>query len=123
MKGKCGQVHNIGAYHDGELAAEERARLEEHLGACADCSQELEELRGISRLLCVARAPQMSQPALERLHRRVSRAPEGVIVRMAGTLAAAAATVLVACSMWMWQASSDAGIRSENCSSLPISCC
>jgi anti-sigma factor RsiW len=109
MTGNCGQVHKIAAYHDGELPPEERVRLEEHLGTCADCSRELEGLRGLSRLLCAARAPQMARPALERLHRRVSRAPEGVIVRMAEALAAAAATVLVACSMWMWQASSDAG--------------
>ncbi len=41
----------LGAYADGELIAERRAWLEDHLAACPDCQQELRELRALSALL------------------------------------------------------------------------
>jgi hypothetical protein len=41
----------LGAYVDGELRGPRLRQVEEHLAHCAACSQELEELRGLSSLL------------------------------------------------------------------------
>jgi len=41
----------IAGYHDGELTESRRAEVEAHLGACAECRSELEELRALSGLL------------------------------------------------------------------------
>jgi len=38
-------------YLDSELAAKERAELERHLESCADCRQQLEELKALSTVL------------------------------------------------------------------------
>jgi anti-sigma factor RsiW len=45
----CDDAHDLlEAYHDGELGAEDRARVEAHLQGCAACSHELASLRALS---------------------------------------------------------------------------
>jgi len=41
----------LGRWHDGELDAEEAARVEEHLRQCRGCIREMEELRSLDSLL------------------------------------------------------------------------
>lgn len=60
------------AYHDGELVAEDRARVEAHLQGCAACAHELASLRSLSdRLRTTGRLP----------------VPEGLSERVAASLA------------------------------------
>lgn len=41
----------LSAYHDGELDAAGRARVEGHVGRCGECSRELEDVRAVSTTL------------------------------------------------------------------------
>jgi anti-sigma factor RsiW len=50
----------LSAYLDGELGREERAAVDEHLGACAECAQRLEELAALDE---VARSLPVAAPA------------------------------------------------------------
>lgn len=51
----------ISAFLDGALAAEERARADAHLAACAACRRELDALRHLKRVL--SSAPRKTMPA------------------------------------------------------------
>jgi len=44
-------ANNLSAYIDGQLTAAERARVERHLAACADCRRDVETLRQTVALL------------------------------------------------------------------------
>jgi len=41
----------LGAYHDGELRGARLRQIEQHLGKCATCQAELDELRNLSTML------------------------------------------------------------------------
>ncbi len=99
----CERSRRLSAYHDGELPAEERRGLEEHLRQCPSCAQELQQLRSLSGLFAAVEMPGMSSDALGRLHSSVGSIREGLTVRMAGVLAAAAAAVLLVSSVWLCQ--------------------
>lgn len=101
----CKHSRFLSAYHDGELPSEECRRLEDHLRECPACARELERLKSLSRLFAAAPMPEMPADALERVHRRVAAARNGVVMRMAEVFTAAAAAVLVACVGWLWQVS------------------
>lgn len=61
---KCKKfVSRIQAYHDGELAAGEAEKLEEHLKSCPACSGELERLRSLSALVRGLEAPEVRPSA------------------------------------------------------------
>jgi len=47
----------LNRYLDGELSAEERSRIEQHLGECKDCSEALEGLCAVAAALAKAPAP------------------------------------------------------------------
>jgi len=100
----CEQRRFISPYHDGELDPEASLRLEKHLRECALCTAELERLRGISRLLGAARAPEIPADVLSRLHRNVGVVRESVLLHTAQRLTAVAAILLVSCVAWLWQA-------------------
>jgi anti-sigma factor RsiW len=51
------QREQLSAYVDGELSAAERAAIERHLPACAECRAELAELRRVRALLGALPAP------------------------------------------------------------------
>jgi anti-sigma factor RsiW len=105
MASSCKQTARVGAYHDGELPAEEARRMQDHVGVCAACAEELEQLRKLSRFLASAPMPQIAPDALERLHGGVGMVRESVIIRLAGALTAVAACVLAVCTIWLWRVS------------------
>jgi anti-sigma factor RsiW len=100
----CGDGRRLGAYHDGELTGAERAALEAHLRRCPGCAAELERLRRLSSLVAAAGRTGMPRPALARLHRAVDDLSATDLGRLAKTLLAVAASVLMVCGVWLWQA-------------------
>jgi len=100
----CRYRQKLSSYHDGELSESELAELELHLARCRGCSEELEQLKKLSGLLKAAYLPGMPDGALARLHSRLGSAREAVVVQLAERLIAVAATVLVVCGLWLWQA-------------------
>ena len=57
----CGQVRTrLGDYLEGDLELSARAQVDEHLGACADCANELQELR--STVALVRTLPDLTVP-------------------------------------------------------------
>ena len=67
----------LSAYIDQDLAAAEREEVESHLATCPDCSQTLEELRGV---VTMARALEDRPPEAElwpEIEARLGAAPEG----------------------------------------------
>jgi len=104
----CRYRGKLSSYYDGELPQSELVEIESHLADCRGCSAELEQLKRLSGLLRGAYLPAMPGGALARLHSRVGSAREAVVVRLAERLMAVAATVLVVCGLWLWQAN---GVR------------
>jgi anti-sigma factor RsiW len=99
----CGFRARIGPYYDGEVAAEERRRIELHLAACAACRQELAELSQLSAQLAAA-GPGWSAEAQDRLHGRLEAQFQRAPLRTARAMLALAACLLLACTLWVWQA-------------------
>jgi anti-sigma factor RsiW len=62
----------LGAYVDGELAAQEQTAVEHHLEACAACSEELALLRLVTGSLARAPRPKPSEALRQRLLARVA---------------------------------------------------
>jgi predicted anti-sigma-YlaC factor YlaD len=56
----------LSGYVDGELAADERRRLEEHLETCAACRRELEGLKALKEDLAMLKFKEPSDAELER---------------------------------------------------------
>jgi len=113
----CEHIRQVGAYHDGELGPEEKRLFEAHLARCPACALELEELRGLSRLLAGARIPDAPAEVIERLHETPGAVRERVALRLAGWLTGAAAAVLLICAVWMWSGRA----RSEEIATAPNS--
>lgn len=109
----CEQARRLGAYHDGELAGAARASLEEHLRRCPSCAAELDRLRGLSHLLAGAAQPRISPETLVRLHRTADAQAMAGLWRMAEMATAVAASILLACGIWLWTARSAAGPASQ----------
>ena len=100
----CGNAQRLSAYHDGELSAEERADIEAHLRRCPACAAALERLRRLSRLVETAGRTEMPAPSLARLHRAVDDLPAADVGRLAKAILAVAASILMICGLWLWQA-------------------
>lgn len=92
----CDQNAQIHAYHDGELAADQRDVVERHLRDCADCAAVLSELRQLSTAIQSAPRPVMAADALRRLEQAWWRRRDRGVLRLAEFLTAAAAAVIVA---------------------------
>ncbi len=99
----CENIRRIGAYHDGELPGAERDELERHIRRCDDCRRELRRLEALSRWLASAPRPEVPAEVLERLRRSIRPRRDRIVLRTAGSLTAAAAAVLIACSAVLWQ--------------------
>jgi len=97
----CEDLRQLSAYHDGELPPEERRRLEAHLTRCEACARELRSLRRLSQALAEAPIPELSPEALERLGAVAEAVRERVVLKLTTRLAAVAASVLVACAVWL----------------------
>lgn len=59
--------HVLQAYHDGELEGNERATVEAHCEECADCRNELAELRETDVLLAASPAPELPRTVWHRV--------------------------------------------------------
>ncbi len=69
----------LSAYVDGELAAEDRDRIEEHLAGCEACRQSLAELKAVQEDLAMIKFREPSDAELERYWRSVyNRLERGV---------------------------------------------
>jgi anti-sigma factor RsiW len=97
----CTESEKLGAYHDSELPDALRQRLEAHLAVCATCRAELKALERLSARLTAAPRPALSPAALARMHNPTRQwyLPR-LMIRTSGSLAAAAALVLVSVLFW-----------------------
>ena len=96
---ECDRMREVSAYYDGELSPEESRRLETHVAQCAGCAAELQALGRLSGLLRDAASSTVPPETLARL-RGAARVAQ--VVPLARRLTALAASILVACTMWMW---------------------
>ncbi len=99
----CENVSRISAYHDGELPLAEAHELADHILQCPACRAELSRLRALSEWLSSAPTPEMPPAALERLRCSVRPRRDRAVLRTAKSLMAAAAAVLIVCTMLLWQ--------------------
>ncbi|MBT3287871.1 MAG: hypothetical protein HN380_11045 [Victivallales bacterium] len=82
----CREVRlKLDRHLDGELSAEERSRIEQHLGECKDCREALEGLRAVATALAKTPAPPdvpsgFAERVMARAQRRTHTRP--VIVRL-----------------------------------------
>ncbi|MFO8013911.1 MAG: zf-HC2 domain-containing protein [Phycisphaerae bacterium] len=102
--GTCDNERRLSAYHDGELTGEERAAMEAHLRRCPQCAAALERLGRLSRLIQTAGRTEMPAPARARLGAAVEALPASDVGRLAKAGLAVAASVLMVCGVWLWQA-------------------
>jgi len=73
---------DLALYALGALPGEERVALERHLGECASCRRELENLRGGAALLSLsAGGPRPPQRSRQRLMEAIAREPRRVVAR------------------------------------------
>ena len=99
----CQFKTRLSAYHDAELTAADIEAVNEHLPTCETCSAELATIRDVSSALAAYEPDPISQIELARLHRAIDRVDDGNVIRLAGKLAAVAASVLIICMAWMSQ--------------------
>ena len=109
----CQFKTRLSAYHDAELCAADIEAVNEHLPTCETCSAELATIREVSSALATYEPESISQIELTRLHRAVDRADEGSVIRLAGMLAAVAASVLIICMAWMSQSPASSTIAHQ----------
>jgi anti-sigma factor RsiW len=91
----CQRDGQVQAYHDGELPADQREPVEQHLRECVECSELLAELRHLSALVQNAPRPSMSAEAMRRLEQAWWRQRDHGVLRLAEWLTAAAAAVII----------------------------
>ena len=104
--GTCERMRQVGAYRDGELAPADAATFADHLGLCESCKAELAQLAALSSVLTTAHVPGMPEGLAERLHENVVVVRERSVLKLAESLIAAAAILIVACGGWVWSGSS-----------------
>jgi anti-sigma factor RsiW len=92
-------------YHDGELDSADRRQVEQHLSECAECRGQLNELRALSGRLVEVRLDPITSDEQDRLHQAISAVTSGftdhAIIRMAFSMAAIAASLLIVTSVWL----------------------
>jgi anti-sigma factor RsiW len=105
----CQFQSRVEAYHDGELPAEGRRAVEEHLARCPICAEELAWLRSVSGRLPGGRGAGLSASQLAGVHAAVDATADELVdasypislYRTAGTLMATAASVLIVSCVWL----------------------
>ncbi|HJU66566.1 MAG TPA: zf-HC2 domain-containing protein [Gemmatimonadaceae bacterium] len=74
----------ISAYADGELTAEEEARVEAHLTHCTECARELALIRAMGQAMSQTARSTTAQPGVwQQVHRRITQ-PIGWLLASAG---------------------------------------
>ncbi|NLU21579.1 MAG: zf-HC2 domain-containing protein [Phycisphaerae bacterium] len=91
----CTRTIEVHRYHDGELPPGQKAALEAHVAACAECSQLLADLRSVSVLIRRAPLADLPAAAADRLAQCRPWTADAGLIRVAGWLTAAAAAVLI----------------------------
>lgn len=96
----CDHIHQVSAYHDGELPSSVCAELKAHLETCEPCRRHLQALRAISHRLIQAPLPQPTEQSIQRWKASSRRIQENRLRRFVGWMTSAAAGVLVVSSLW-----------------------
>jgi anti-sigma factor RsiW len=109
---ECREGARLSAYHDGELWGAARAGMAEHLRQCPACAAELSRLRALSRMLAAVAEPEAPPAATRRFHKAVDAVPMLELAHIAEVFGAVAASILVACCLWLLHARS-AGVTSD----------
>jgi anti-sigma factor RsiW len=99
----CEFSQQLEAYHDGELPVDAHAAMQAHLLSCPACSQQLAELAAMSNLFATAPVPRLSQISQHRLHHKLTDEMDRGLVRLAWSLSAVAAGIMVVGSAWLMQ--------------------
>ena len=107
----CENLPAVSAYHDGELPPVRARQLEDHIRQCDACREELARLEALTEWLSMAPAPEIPAGALGRLRHTVLPGRDRAALRTARTLTAAAAAVLIACSVQLWRQGRAAPVR------------
>ncbi len=101
----CQFQSRVEAYHDGELSAEGRRAVEEHLETCEDCAAEMAWLRSVSQSMGRGDsegALELTTAELGRVHAAVDDAMDEVAI---------AASVLIVSCVWLSELPTPAGPR------------
>jgi len=73
----CSDVQALlSAYHDGELADDQRSRLSDHLDTCTDCAKELANFESLSRMATALSTPAPPEQLWNQLESRIERQSE-----------------------------------------------
>jgi anti-sigma factor RsiW len=100
----CHEQLPLEAYHDGELGAAERARVEEHLRTCTVCALELERIRAASQTLRQFQKATLPPARREELHHALDQATakeDARLLRTGATLAVIAASTIIVGLAWL----------------------
>jgi anti-sigma factor RsiW len=98
---ECPIDSQLDAYCDGEVAPDERARIERHLENCSACSARVDEIQAMSRAFAEATPPRLSQISLHRLHARLDVLVDRGFIRLARVLTGLAASILLFGTAWL----------------------
>ncbi len=104
----------IGPYHDRELDEQRAAEMAQHIVECRSCAEQLAHVRRLSGVIGRIPLDPISGIERTRVYRVVDELPrslaERAMIRMAGGLAALAASLLVVTSLWLMGTGSASGI-------------
>jgi len=98
----CLQLQNVHAYHDNELRSEARASIEAHMHVCAVCAAELAWLRTTRESLVAETQRPIPMVMIERIQTQAAQEPDRRTVRLAWSLTAAAAAIVLSCLPQLW---------------------
>ena len=99
----CPFTKQLGIYYDNELSDSEMSEFEQHLRSCDDCQQQLEQLEKLSLLIKPAANTPLPPAVTDRLHTKIDHYSTSVIRNMARIMTSIAATILITCSVLLWQ--------------------
>jgi anti-sigma factor RsiW len=100
----CPKSSRLSLYHDGQLRAEQRGQIEEHLITCAECAAELDDIRYLSEQLAEAVLPPAPHSLIRRLHACADRLDQLTLARFVRRLTAIAAAVFLIAAIYMVRA-------------------
>jgi len=93
----------LSAYVDGELDADAKATVEQHVLQCADCAFELAELRDLSGQIRRLEFGDVTGEETRRIHDAMdlTAADDRSILRLGTMIGVIAASILVICGSWL----------------------